>query len=90
MTHIRCKKCRGSGRLPLAPSLELVYAQLLTRGPGGPWKDLTEVRMKLEAKGMKVSSASLSMKLHKLVEHRLVERLTKREQGRVSVFWRVR
>jgi len=73
-TKIPCKHCGGHGEIKLADTLEIVFRDLKRPGPA-PWRSLSETKARLAGLGMTISSASLMMKLQKLVEHGLVERL---------------
>lgn len=71
---IECKHCDGHGYVPLSANLLMVY-RLVKRKEVTPWHSLGEVRAALANKGVHWSAASISMKLAKLVEHGLLERV---------------
>ena len=70
--EITCKKCKGKGKLPLTPALAVVMRQFPGSSRFG--LNLAGIRGRLLEEGIKTSSASLSMRLAKLVAHGLLKR----------------
>lgn len=81
MIKIPCKFCDGKGTKPLAPALATVLAVMPKSSTR--WLALAGVRQRLLDAGVVMSSAALSAKLAKLVEHGLL----KRSPSGDSILW---
>ena len=66
-TRIPCKRCHGTGKLTIAPTLDAVFRAIPMRGG----VTLTELQQRVASR----SPASLAMKLAKLEAHGLVWRI---------------
>lgn len=69
---IICKKCEGTGRLFVAPALANIMGVMPAQGHA--WLGLREIRARLKAIGVVMTSAALSARLKKLEEHGLLQR----------------
>lgn len=69
--NIRCKKCNGTGKLPLNPRLELVRRAIDRDG-----STAAEIARKLAKGGVSMTVASILMRLKKLEAHDLVSKVS--------------